>query len=191
MNQAYGRNYIYLTNISLYLTVTTLAIGLCVRYFKTKRFISLYVNLVSVGLPLSLLVTVLFWGLFLIDPTLVRNKELHDKGVRVNLLSDLCMHFFPFLALLFEQYDVKLKRETSHVIFYFIFCPSYFFITSLFAKANGFWVYPILDQLSFFGKCMLFGCSNILVWLFYEGLMLLFSKKSFFVISKSVKPQLK
>lgn len=190
-NTLSGGKYIYLTNISLYLTVGTLCLGIFVRYFKYPRLLPTYVNLVSVLLPLELLVTILFWVLFLVDPTLVRDKDLYDKGVRVDLLSDLSMHLFPFVALVLEQYDVEFIRELSHVIFFSVFCVVYFLLCLVFSKVNGFWVYPILDKLSMAGRILLFGFSNVLILAFYELFMWFSSKKTFFVISKYTKKDIK
>ncbi|KAF9764843.1 UPF0641 membrane protein [Nosema granulosis] len=186
----HGGKYLYLTNMCLYFTVGTLVVGMSVRYFSCKGLVVSYINLVSVVLPLELLVTVLFWTLFLIDPTLVRDKDLYEQGVRVDLLSDLSMHLFPFIALLLEQYDIKIVREKSHVLFFSIFCVFYFLLCLAFSRANGFWVYPILDKLSPVGKIMLFAFSNLFVVAFYELFVFLSSKKTFFIFSKDSKREI-
>ncbi|EQB62355.1 integral membrane [Vairimorpha apis BRL 01] len=170
-NTFYGSKYIYLTNICLYITVTCLFMGNMVRQLRVQGLLEIYRHTLCLMLPLNCLVSILFWTLFYIDPTLIRDKDLYNKNIRISLFSDLCVHLFPFLSLLVEHKGLIIKSHPCHCIFYILFTVTYYFICYYFSKLNNMWVYPLLGKLDLKNRILLFFFSTILVIFIYKMMM--------------------
>ncbi|KAF5140138.1 integral membrane [Vairimorpha ceranae] len=164
----YGSKYIFLTNICLYLTVICLLMGILVRHFSVRYIKNFYKNSVCVLLPLNGLVTILFWSLYTIDPTLIRDKDFYDRNVRINIFTDICVHLFPFISLLIETKDIIIQKQRYHLIFYVFFTFFYYMLCLYYSNLNNMWVYPLLGKLSTFNRVVLFGCSTLLAMGLYE-----------------------
>ncbi|WUR04785.1 FAR-17a/AIG1-like protein [Vairimorpha necatrix] len=172
----YGSKYIFLTNICLYLTVICLLTGIIVRNYKYKELTKFYKHNVSVLLPLNALVTILFWVLYLIDPTLIRDKSFFEQGIKISLFTDICVHLFPFISLFLESKKLILKRSNIHLTFYIVFTFSYYLLCFYYKNLNQEWVYPILGKISTFYRLTLFGFSALLAMGIYELSMYTLSK---------------
>lgn len=174
----YGSKYIYLTNICLYLTVLCLIMGYMVRYKEMSFIKNIYKHSVTVMLPLNGLVSILFWVLYSIDPTLLRDKDLHDQGVRISVFTDLCVHLFPFLSLIIEIRGLKVNRQRSHLIFYGYFTILYYILCLYFSTLNGIWVYPIMGKIDTFYRVVLFGVSTLIALGLYETMIYILKNKA-------------
>ncbi|KAK6089932.1 hypothetical protein P3W45_001135 [Vairimorpha bombi] len=174
----YGSKYIYLTNICLYLTVLCLIMGYMVRYKEMSFIKNIYKHSITVMLPLNGLVSILFWVLYSIDPTLLRDKDLYCQGVRISLFTDLCVHLFPFLSLINEIRGLKITRHRSHLKFYVYFTILYYIVCLYFSKLNGIWVYPIMGKINTFYRVFLFGVSTLIALGLYEAMIHILINKS-------------
>ena len=93
-NNAYGWHFQFLTIIGLFAALLAFVLGilgdltLSPSLFAAKNTISI------IATPLEVVISILYWGLFMIDP-----KLLVDGDFQLPLLADLGFHLMPALFL--------------------------------------------------------------------------------------------
>ncbi|PIG83382.1 AMP dependent ligase/synthetase [Aspergillus arachidicola] len=98
-NEAYGWHFQYLTVIGLSLSTLTFAIGLLADVTLSARLF-LIKNLLSIcSAPLEVLISILYWGLRVIDERLV----VPDWAV-IPLNADISFHAIPSIVLLIDLF---------------------------------------------------------------------------------------
>lgn len=167
-----GKRLLYLTNLSLYLTILTLVLSYMVKRFGMKRLNCLYRDVLALSFSLEGIVTSLFWALISIDPVLVKNKELYDKGVRVSLLTEVSQHVVPIVLLAIDQGDVKLRKRRQCIYSIFVFSLLYFLSIWLYStRSGGRWVYPVLNKMNMACRILFVTTAAVIGSLFYFCLL--------------------
>ncbi|KAK1349138.1 FAR-17a/AIG1-like protein [Hamiltosporidium tvaerminnensis] len=183
LRMSFGGRQQFLTIIGLNATILTLIFGLVIRYARLdkngnifKYVSSFHTFLLSLIIPVEMTITILFWVLYLKDPTLLISKEFYERNIKIRLFSNLCMHLFPFILLIIEIIDTNIKRSNIHLIAIIIFSITYYFWVSFIASMNKRWPYPLLDGLNGIGRLLIFTAVTLLTVSFYETIMYLAGK---------------
>ncbi|XP_031551418.1 androgen-dependent TFPI-regulating protein-like [Actinia tenebrosa] len=112
--------------------------------------------------PIGLIVTLLFWGLYMVDPYSCQNeKEAKLTPVWLNHY----MHSFPGIAVMLEQLLFKHEYPTKRtgikaVLGFGILYTAWVF---LIVSVSDFWVYPFLQKMTLPSIAAFFGASYILL----------------------------
>ncbi|ETN38457.1 uncharacterized protein HMPREF1541_06492 [Cyphellophora europaea CBS 101466] len=161
INRAYGWHFQYLTIIGLLLATLTFSFGVFADVTLSRRLFQAKNLLSMTSAPMSVLISLLYWGLRAIDPELVVPKELE-----LPLPPDLSFHLAPaaFLVvdlLLFSPpwtITVGPAFGLSAVIAF-----GYWFWIEHCFRQNGFYPYPIFELVGTAGRVGLFGGSAALM----------------------------
>lgn len=167
-NKLAGRNHIYLTHLSLYMTIITLFLSYSVKHFGINSMKEIYRDSLSITLPIEGLVTTTFWVLNYIDPTLLKNKELYLAGVRTPLIGELSLHLLPFILLLADQIGVDMYEKKRHYWIFISAATSYFITIYYFYCLNKCWLYPFLDDMSMISRIISVGFLTSIVLIYYK-----------------------
>ncbi|KAJ5440205.1 uncharacterized protein N7458_011203 [Penicillium daleae] len=160
-NEAYGWHFQYLTVIGLSLSTLTFIVGLLADVTLSRRLF-LIKNLLSVCCaPMEVLISVLYWGLRLIDERLV----VPDWAV-IPLHADIGFHAVPSIVmlvdLLFLSPPWTISALPSLGLSGTIAFGYWFWVEQCFYY-NGWYPYPIFEQLSTTGRIGLFSLSAIVM----------------------------
>ncbi|WPH01368.1 Hypothetical protein R9X50_00421100 [Acrodontium crateriforme] len=98
INDSYGWHMQYLTIIGLSLATATFAVGLLADLTLSRLLFRLKNVLSIASAPMECLITILYWGLRAIDPSLV----LPDWAAPLALTDDFSFHLVPALALVID-----------------------------------------------------------------------------------------
>lgn len=158
-NQSYGWHFQYLTIIGLTLATLTFGFGLLAD-LTSSRSLFLLKNVLSVcSAPMEHLISLLYWGLRAIDPTLVVPKELE-----LPLPADVSFHFAPTLFLLIDLLFLSPPWTISNLPAFglsSIIAFTYWFWIELCYSKNGFYPYPLFEMLGTAERVGLFvGCAT-------------------------------
>lgn len=173
-NEAYGWHFQYLTIIGLTLSTLAFAAGLLADLILSPRLFLLK-NLLSICCaPLEVLISVLYWGLRLIDPELVV-----PPTVVIPLNADISMHAVPAVVLLLDllllsppwTITVVPALGLSGVIAMF-----YWFWIEHCYQHNGWYPYPIFEMLPRDGRIGLFTLSAVVMAMSTATLKWLYGK---------------
>ncbi|CAD26249.1 hypothetical protein [Encephalitozoon cuniculi GB-M1] len=167
-NKLAGGNHIYFTRLSLYMTIMTLVLSYCVKYFGVSSIREVYRDSLSIALPMEGLVTTVFWILNTIDPTLLKDRELYMAGVRTPLVSELSLHLLPLVLLLIDQVGVNIYERKRHYWVFGFFGVIYFGIIHHFQRINNSWVYPFLGYVLLPMRIILAAVATLLVMVYYR-----------------------
>ncbi|KAE8140778.1 FAR-17a/AIG1-like protein-domain-containing protein [Aspergillus pseudotamarii] len=160
-NEAYGWHFQYLTVIGLSLSTLTFAIGLLADVTLSARLF-LIKNLLSIcSAPLEVLISILYWGLRVIDERLV----VPDWAV-IPLNADISFHAIPSIVLLIDLFLLSPPWTISILpalsLSSTIAFGYWFWIERCFSY-NGWYPYPIFEQLPFEGRIGLFALSAVVM----------------------------
>lgn len=167
-NKLAGRNHIYFTHLSLYMTIMTLFLSYLVKHFGISSVMEIYRDSLSVTLPMEGLVTTMFWVLNIIDPTLLKNRDLYLAGVRTPVMGELSIHLLPLILLLADQVGVGIHERRRHYWMFGFFSVLYFMTIYYCQKLNRCWAYPFLDEMPMVMRVGLFGLLTLLVIAYYK-----------------------
>ncbi|PLB45292.1 hypothetical protein P170DRAFT_513316 [Aspergillus steynii IBT 23096] len=156
-NEAYGWHFQYLTVIGLALSTLTFAVGLMADVTLSARLF-LVKNLFSMcSAPMEVLISILYWSLRLIDERLVI-----PTWAVIPLHADVSFHAVPSIVLLIDLLLLSppwtitivpaLGLSSTIAFGYWIW------IEHCFAH-NGWYPYPIFEQVPFEGRVGLFVLS--------------------------------
>ncbi|KAJ5924280.1 hypothetical protein N7466_008467 [Penicillium verhagenii] len=154
---AYGWHFQYLTVIGLALSTLTFAVALLADITLSRRLF-LVKNLLSIcSAPMEVLISILYWGLRVIDERLV----VPDWAV-IPLHADIGFHAIPALVmvvdLLFLSPPWTITALPSLGLSATIAFAYWFWVEQCFLY-NGWYPYPIFEQLSTVGRVGLFSLS--------------------------------
>ncbi|KAL3435557.1 FAR-17a/AIG1-like protein [Aspergillus tetrazonus] len=160
-NEAYGWHFQYLTVIGLSLATVTFAVGLLADITLSARLF-LVKNLLSVcSAPMEVLISILYWGLRLIDERLV----IPDWAV-IPMHADISFHAIPSIVflidLLFLSPPWTITIGPALGLSSAIALGYWFWIERCF-QHNGWYPYPIFEQLPFEGRVGLFALSAVVM----------------------------
>ncbi|CBF89619.1 hypothetical protein AN0372.2 [Aspergillus nidulans FGSC A4] len=160
-NEAYGWHFQYLTVIGLSLATVTFAVGLLADITLSARLFLLK-NLLSVcSAPMEVLISILYWGLRLIDERLV----IPDWAF-IPMHADISFHAIPSIVflidLLFLSPPWTITIGPALGLSSAIAVGYWFWIERCF-QHNGWYPYPIFEQLPFEGRIGLFALSAVVM----------------------------
>ncbi|KAL8864442.1 MAG: hypothetical protein Q9174_007352, partial [Haloplaca sp. 1 TL-2023] len=150
----YGWHFQYLTIIGLFLSFLTFLLGTLSDLTLSRQLFRIK-NLLSItAAPMSLLITLLYFSLRLIDPELVVPAELE-----LPLPTDLSFHFNPTAFLLVDILLLSPPWTISAIpamaLSSCIALGYWFWVEACYAK-NGFYPYPLFDVVGFEARVGLF-----------------------------------
>lgn len=160
-NEAYGWHFQYLTVIGLTLATITFTVGLLADITLSPRLF-LAKNLLSIcSAPLEVLISILYWGLRMIDTRLV----IPDWAY-IPLNADISFHAVPAIVMLIDllflspPWTITIAPAlglSSTIAFGY-----WFWIERCYAH-NGWYPYPIFEQLPTEGRIGLFALSAVVM----------------------------
>ncbi|KAI4291958.1 hypothetical protein PAPHI01_1240 [Pancytospora philotis] len=160
------REYLYFTNIGLLYTIFAVTVGWVAN---TSKFIKeAHSFSVATCLILEILVALIFWTLFLIDPFLVKNRSDFVGGARPSIINELPKHAFPLVILLIEKSATKISKCWKHRAFLLGFGIAYYAASEGFIAAEQMYLYPFLRKISPFQRFQLFAALSSFSVLVYE-----------------------
>lgn len=147
MNNGFGRGTQYLTIMSLLLTMVCLLLGVTSDVLKMPSLTRLKNAMLPVLVPVECAVGVLYWSL-----TLTNVFHIYPDGVRyIPLWLDIQMHGLPFMILMIEMFiysegfRVRRVPDFCAVALFALFYISW---SSFCAHVDGYWPYPILENIT-------------------------------------------
>ncbi|RAL02460.1 putative integral membrane protein [Aspergillus ibericus CBS 121593] len=160
-NEAYGWHFQYLTVIGLALATLTFAVGLLADMTLSPRLF-LAKNLLSIcSAPMEVLISILYWGIRVIDPHLVV-----PEWAVIPLHADIGFHAVPSIVLLIDLLFLSPPWTISVLpalgLSSTIAFGYWFWIERCF-QYNGWYPYPLLDAASFEGRIGIFAVSAIVM----------------------------
>lgn len=181
LHKSFTFKFQYLTIIGLYITLLTLSLylihQLIARFFnKNIRILNTTSTLLhSIILPIEILITVIFWTLFLINPRLIVCEIVYEK-CGMNFYRNVCMHFVPLVLLAIEGYYAQLQRSNFHVFILIVFGMCYYLFVKDIALREKRWPYPFLDKVGEWQRIVIF-CSVTGMCIFFYELCMYFAAK--------------
>lgn len=167
--QCTKNDFLYFTNISLFYTAFCVAIGFLTYYFPALE--SLHKFVLPTSIVLEITVTILFWGLFFINPGLVKAGATANKISILRLYTEFPKHLFPLITLLIEQSGLKLQRSWQHRLFLILFGIFYGSLSEALIFHESNYLYPFFRVFTFKGRAAIFILSILINILFYEFVM--------------------
>ncbi|KAG2220244.1 hypothetical protein INT45_008785 [Circinella minor] len=161
----FGGHFQYLTILGL--TIATFAFFLkLLAYILPGVFQAAYEIVSNLALPLEGLISALYWGMGLIDPTFITPKDMPP----IPLIVDCALHLFPAMFLWFDFliFNNEFKRSVRHVAIIYGFGIWYYVWSCFCHSRNSYYPYPFLDQMSEYQRIMFYLISATLAWCMYE-----------------------
>lgn len=174
----FGGRFQYLTIISMWVSMIYQSLQIILP--RSTKYICNYLILPT--FILQLIVFVLFWTLYSIDPSLVQNKKL-EREATLNWINNVLMtHLLPSIVMSVEwwlhctdrgnnkqtdkskQIDKNNYKNSNHTrkihkILITTWSGLYLIWIICLYRINGRWVYPFLKLLNFWQWTMLATCS--------------------------------
>ncbi|KAI8138399.1 FAR-17a/AIG1-like protein-domain-containing protein [Fennellomyces sp. T-0311] len=161
----FGGHFQYLTILGL--TTATIAFSLkLLRHMIPGTFEVAYEIVSNIATPLEGLVSCMYWGMAVIDPTLVTPKDMPP----IPPIVDCALHLYPamFLWCDFLIFNFEFKRSPRHIAIIYAFGAFYFAWSWACQSRNGHWPYPFLDELADGPRALFYVLSVTLCWFIYE-----------------------
>ncbi|RMZ80746.1 hypothetical protein DV738_g2620, partial [Chaetothyriales sp. CBS 135597] len=162
IRDSYGWHFQYLTIIGLSLATLTVAAATLADLTRSSTLFALK-NVLSVcSTPLEVLISLLYWGLRLIDPALVVPKHLPQPP----LAPDLAFHLVPALVLVLDLLFLSPPWTISvapAITLSGAIASAYWCWIELCYSHNGFYPYPLFALLDWQQRTVLFAASAVLM----------------------------
>lgn len=156
--------YLYFTNISLYVTILASATGIIHRL--TDRLKRHFEILTSVSPVCNSATTVTFWGLYFTKRTWIKAADDLRPGCETWLITELSQHLFPLILSYLEQMDMKLTPSRWYYLLFICIIVTWGTVVHIVAYYKGKFLYGFLDAcnpvdrifffVGVFGFCILF-----------------------------------
>ncbi|KAM0680259.1 hypothetical protein GINT2_001644 [Glugoides intestinalis] len=156
----------FLTNLALFYTIFCVIAGIFRNYHCF--FKELHAFILPTALVLEVIVTGMFWSLFIIDKKLVMRFDKYKNSPLLSYLSECPRHLFPLLVLLLEHMTAVLRKSPFHKIFLFVFAIVYFTINELLIGYRDIFLYPFLERFTFIQRGLIFASLSGISLLLYE-----------------------
>lgn len=161
INSAYGWHFQYLTIIGLALATATFILGLLADVTLSRQLFQAKNVLSMCSAPMEVLISLLYWGLRVIDPELVVPKEL-----ALPLPPDMSFHLAPSVFLFVDLVCLSppwtITVGPAFALSGAIAFGYWFWIEQCYA-VNGFYPYPLFELLGFKGRVGMFLLSAALM----------------------------
>lgn len=177
---SYGWHFQYLTIIGLALSTLSFASGLLADVTSTNPPFVLKNYIALVAAPIEILISVLYWSLRTISPSLV----VPDGLPLLPFWNDLNFHLFPALLLSVDALLLSPPWPTSPVnpnaplitlVSSTVLAFAYWFWIELCYSYNGFYPYPIFSLLNTWQRVGLFAVSGATMWVVGASLRALYA----------------
>ncbi|KAI8603030.1 FAR-17a/AIG1-like protein-domain-containing protein [Dissophora ornata] len=146
-SNGFGRGTQFLTIVSLILTMLCLGLGIVGDLLKQRDLIRLKNAILPVVVPAECVVTILYWYLTLSDV-----YNIYPDGNRyLPVWLDIQMHGLPFVYVFVEMFCYSETFQVRRVNDFFAvaaFTVLYMVWASFCAYMDGYWPYPIFDNLN-------------------------------------------
>ncbi|PYH99908.1 hypothetical protein BO71DRAFT_393875 [Aspergillus ellipticus CBS 707.79] len=172
-NEAYGWHFQYLTVIGLTLATLTFAVGLLADMTLSARLFLAKNILSTCSAPMEVLISILYWGLRVIDKRLV----VPDWAI-IPLHADIGFHAVPSVVLLIDLLFLSppwtisiapaLGLSSAIALGYWVWIERCF-------QYNGWYPYPIFEVAGFAGRVGIFALSAVVMALSTRSLKWLYS----------------
>lgn len=189
VNQSYGWHFQYLTIIGLTVSTVSFICGSLADVTESQTLFKIKNSLSVVAAPMEVLISLLYWGLRLVDKGLVV-----PEGLDMPVLAGALSHYRLTLMLIEEHIDLGFHAVPSVLMTmdYVLFSPpwritlrgslvlttsialAYWYWIEVCYKHNGWYPYPLFGQLNTIQRIFLFLASAILMTLSSLGLKMLF-----------------
>ncbi|KAF2876290.1 FAR-17a/AIG1-like protein-domain-containing protein [Massariosphaeria phaeospora] len=175
ISSSYGWHFQYLTILGLTISTLTFLLGLLGDLLTSPPLFLLKNYLLLLATPISLLISLLYWPLRLLSPSLVVPPHLP----MLPLTDDLGFHFFPavFLTLdallLSPPWPTRPANPHAPALTLGVsmgLAFAYWFWIERCYQHNGFYPYPIFGLLSTGQRVGLFALSGGMMWAVGAGL---------------------
>lgn len=163
-----GKNLIYLTHWGLYLTILTIFMGYTANSFSNRKLLLIYKNLLSITIPIEIFITSTYWGMYFIDPVLLRNKDLHAAGVKTSMLTDISLHLIPLVLLVLDQTKIKTEEQNHHYLLLCAIGACFFAFSHYCSIMNGSWPCSFLNEISKEYRTILIIVSMLIILIYYK-----------------------
>ncbi|KZZ86923.1 FAR-17a/AIG1-like protein [Ascosphaera apis ARSEF 7405] len=159
--EAYGSHFQFLTILGLTLATITCALGLLADIFLSTKLFKAKNALSIVSTPMESLISILYWGLILIDKKLVV-----PDGMGIPLDADLGLHAAPtvflILDLVFFSPPWSVTFASALTTSGFAATCYWFWVERCFSF-NGWYPYPIFTMLNTLQRAGLFGFAAVVM----------------------------
>lgn len=155
---------VYLTNIGLILTLTTLVIGLLITALdytsmkETRRALKrIHWCIAEVNVGMETIVFLGYWILYWMDRSLVASTMYKDP-----VAKEMSMHVLPFFFALYEGWIAKSQRSWINHVIFLVFAIFYYSLSKYASTKNaGKWQYKFLTNMSTLGRVL--ACVGFMV----------------------------
>ncbi|KAL1304601.1 hypothetical protein AAFC00_003570 [Neodothiora populina] len=187
VSEAFGSHWQHLTIIGLSLSTLTFLVGLLADLTLSRRLFTLKNVLSVASAPLEVLISILYWGLWTLDPKLV----MPDWAIVLPLHVDLAFHAVPaivlVLDLLFFSPPYAVGALPAFGLSGVIAVAYWFWVETCF-KHNGWYPYPIFDVLDPPGRLGLFAGSAAVMTVSTLSLKWVYDRVNGRAMDEAVKP---
>ncbi|KAF2669509.1 hypothetical protein BT63DRAFT_455491 [Microthyrium microscopicum] len=162
INDSYGWHLQYLTIIGLSLSTVTFAFGLLADITLSPALFSIKNALSIASAPLEILISLLYWSLRAIDPKLV----VPEFAPPLAPIADIGFHLVPSIVMLIDILFLSPPWTIATVPaigLSSIIAIVYWFWVEECAKHNGFYPYPLFDEVGHNGRVALFIMSAVIM----------------------------
>ncbi|PGH05293.1 hypothetical protein GX51_03014 [Blastomyces parvus] len=160
-SEAYGWHLQYLTIIGLCMATLTNLVGLAADVFLSTRLFAVKNVLLVCSAPMEVLISILYWGLRIIDTKLVK-----PEWVELSLEADVGFHAIPAIVLtidlLFLSPPWSIGALPSMGLASVIAFGYWFWVEKCY-QYNGWYPYPIFAKLTTGWRIVLFLFSATLM----------------------------
>lgn len=184
-NKRVGGKFMGLTTQGLFLTTATLFLGFFQRPNGGVSIAglrscveSIHTALLLVMLPLEIIVAVMYWALHLICPGSLDQEVFIRNNIQVSLFTNLCLHLFPLVALVFEVHERSVERSNLHICILILLGLFYYHLCKEIAKINKTWPYPFLNELTEGQRIAVYLGLTLVAVLLYELVVRIKSTRS-------------
>ncbi|VUC28637.1 unnamed protein product [Clonostachys rosea] len=159
-NEAYGWHFQFLTIIGLSASLLAFVLGIFADLTLNPTLFKVKNTICIVATPLEVLISILYWGIHMINPELLFEGEF-----QLPLLPDLGFHLAPavFLSLDLILLSPPWTIPTYGVMsLSTVLAFSYWYWVELCFSYNGWYPYPLFGLLSTYQRIFLFTFSALL-----------------------------
>lgn len=182
LEQVELRDFFFLSNIALSLTICTVIFGLMKCFSRILNVTHTFIS--TITLILETIVTLNFWILFLINPKLVKNNLDSSTITLCSVLKEFPKHLLPFIILIMEQRGKQVKKSNLHIVFFFLFTLCYFILNETYTAFTSDFLYPFFKKITFFERSLLFIIMFGISVVFYQVFLCFKRQKKCHYVSK-------
>lgn len=173
---------LYFTNQSACLSLIAVGFGFIYRY-KSKYF-QIYNTILPTAIAFETFLVSIFWPLYFKIPSAVMNKKATMPGFETPILTELGLHLFPFILLIVDQIDFKIKRTRVQSVYLITHLASWISIIVSLRLVKGKFMYPIMNYTkNIFILAGGFGLCALMIYLIHYSYIYL-KRKSTLSVNK-------